>query len=155
MLVLLLAREPVDGYLTLAHTATIHRKKTAVCSVTDLAALRLLPVILCLLLLAAHFFRAENMLVVMAVLLVAGLLFVRRPWSARVVQVVLVLGAIEWLLTLSELVVRRMEMGIPYSRMVMILGSVAVLTAMSALVFRSEPLRQRYGIGKAADPESP
>jgi hypothetical protein len=94
------------------------------------------------------------MILVMAVLLVAGLLFVRRPWSARVVQVVLVLGAIEWLLTLSELVVLRMDMGLPYSRMVMILGSVAVLTAMSAMAFRSEPLRQRYGIGQVGEAES-
>ncbi len=112
---------------------------------------RLIPVILSLLILAAHFLRAENMLLVAIMFAVAGLLFVKRPWSARVIQTVLFLGAIEWVLTLSGLVVRRVEMGQPYGRMVMILGSVAALTAMSALVFRSEPLRSRYGLGQADD----
>ncbi len=110
-----------------------------------MTALRLTPVVLSLLLLAAHFLRAENTFLVVLMLATIGLLFVKRPWSARVVQIVLVLGAVEWLLTLSGLVIRRVELGQPYGRMVMILGSVAILTAMSALVFRSEPLRVRYG----------
>ena len=88
-------------------------------------------------------------MLVVLMFVVIGLLFIKRPWSARVVQVVLVLGAFEWLLTLSGLVVRRLELGQPYGRMVMILGSVALLTALSALVFRSEPLRVRYGLGNA------
>lgn len=107
---------------------------------------RLIPVILSLLVLAAHFLRAQSMLLVAVLLIVAGLLFVKRPWSARVVQTVLILGAIEWLLTLSELMMRRIDTGQPYGRMVMILGSAAVLTAASAFVFRSEPLRARYGL---------
>jgi hypothetical protein len=125
-----------------------------------MTALRLTPVVLSLLVLAAHFLRAENTLQVVLVLAMIGFLFVKRPWSVRVVQVVPVLGAFEWLLTLSGLVVRRVELGQPYGRMVMILGSVALLTAMSALVFRSEPLRARYGlggsdVGAAGDIESP
>ncbi len=64
------------------------------------------------------------------------------------IQTILVLGAIEWLLTLSELMSRRMQMGQPYMRMVAILGSVAFLTAVSGLVFRSESLRNRYRVNR-------
>ena len=119
-----------------------------------MAALRLTPVFLSLLLLAAHFLRAENIVLVVLIFLVVGLLFVKRPWSARVVQIVLVLGAIEWILTLSGLVARRLEMGQPYGRMVVILGSVAFLTAMSALVFRTKTLRERFGLEPAAPEDS-
>ncbi|NNE46036.1 MAG: hypothetical protein HKN37_05180 [Rhodothermales bacterium] len=112
-------------------------------------ALRLAPVVLSLILLAAHFLRAESMLVVVLLLAALGLLVVKRPWAVRVIQIILVLGAIEWLLTLSELMSRRMEMGQPYMRMVAILGSVAFLTAVSGLVFRSGSLRNRYRMNGA------
>ncbi len=116
-----------------------------------MAALRLTPVVLSVLLLAAHFLRAENMLIVVALVLVIGLLWIKRPWSARVVQIVLVLGALEWLLTLSELVSRRMELGLPYARLVAIIGTVALLTGLSAVLFQTKVLRERYGLIRTAE----
>ncbi|MBI2213290.1 MAG: hypothetical protein HYU52_06555 [Acidobacteria bacterium] len=106
--------------------------------------LRLVPAILSTLVLGAHFFRGGNLVVVAAVLVLLILLIVRRPWVAYAYQLLLLLGAIEWLRTLVEIMRRRQAMGEPWTRMAIILGAVAVITAASALVFRMRPLRERY-----------
>jgi len=62
----------------------------------------------------------------------------------RLVQWCLFAGAGEWLWTTFVLVQQRMALGQPWLRLVFILGLVALLTAASALVFRSPPLRVRY-----------
>lgn len=105
---------------------------------------RLLPVVLSLLLLAAHFLRMGTLPVVAACLGLCGLLLVRRPWVARTIQAVLVLAAAEWARTLWVFVAIRRDLGLPWTRMAVILGSVAVLTLLSTQVFRWEPLRRRY-----------
>jgi ABC-type dipeptide/oligopeptide/nickel transport system permease component len=95
-------------------------------------------------LLAAHFYRAGH--VVPAALSVAALvlLAVPRAWAARVLQLVLVAGALEWLRTLVLFVSARMAAGQPYLRLTLILLAVAAFTAASAAVFRQSALRRRY-----------
>jgi hypothetical protein len=113
-------------------------------------ALQLIPVVLSLLVLGAHFLRAQNLIMVG---LVAGLLLllaVPRRWAARLVQVALVLGAAEWTITLIRLAAWRAQAGQPYLRLVAILAAVAVLTGFSALVFRTERLRRWYRGGDAS-----
>jgi hypothetical protein len=107
--------------------------------------LRLLPVALSLLVLGAHFYRAGSTALVVVVLGVLALLAVRRPWAARTVQVALWLGAVEWLMTTGELVFERAYTGQPVTRLVLILVSVAALTAASAFVFRAPRVRAAYG----------
>ncbi len=109
--------------------------------------LTLVPVVLSLLLLAAHFLRAGVMVFVLLVLAVLGLLAVRRPWVARIVQVVLVLGALDWVRLLIDLTRERLAMGQPVVRLVIILGSVVLLMLGSALAFRTERMRKAYGLG--------
>lgn len=75
------------------------------------------------------------------------LLALRWWWVARVVQVVLVLGAVEWLLTLFDLAGTRRGLGQPVARLVLILGGVTLVTALSAVVFQTRRLRRRYGLG--------
>jgi hypothetical protein len=103
--------------------------------------LRLLPPALAALVLAAHFYRAGNLVLAGAAVGLVVLLFVPRAWAARVVQVGLVAGAVEWLLTLWRLVEMRQAMGQPYARLAAILAAVALFTALSALSFRP---RARY-----------
>ena len=98
-----------------------------------------------LLLLAAHFFHAGAGLVAAVCILLITLLFVPRAWAGRVVQVVLVAGAIEWILTAYGLAQARMLHGQPYVRLVVILGSVALLTAVAAALFQHPALRARFG----------
>ena len=105
---------------------------------------RLLPVMISFLLLAAHFVRAGQYLVVMALSLVLLCLFVRKSWVPWVMQLVLLLGAVEWVLTLISVAQMRIEFGMPWMRMAIILGVVALLTVMSGLVFRGRALRAHY-----------
>jgi hypothetical protein len=104
-------------------------------------------VVLSLLVLAAHFLRAGALPVVGALLLLVALLFVRRPWAARTIQIVLVLGALEWLRTLYLLAGVRIDSGEPFLRLVLILGAVALVTLIAALSFQTRSLRRVYGIG--------
>jgi hypothetical protein len=106
--------------------------------------LRLLPVILSFLLLAAHFVRAGQTFITVALLLILILLVLKKTWVPWVVQLVLVLGAVEWLRTLYSVAQMRIEFDMPWTRMAIILGAVALFTALSSLVFRSKALRKRY-----------
>ena len=114
-------------------------------------ALQMVLVVLSLLLLGAHFARAGALPVVVAIILLIALLFVRRPWTARVVQVVLVLGALEWLRTLYNLVIVRMEVGQPFLRLATILGAVAAVTLLAALALQKGALGRAYGLGNDSD----
>ena len=109
-------------------------------------ALLMTPVVLSLLLLAAHASRGGfPPLVSVLVLALVGLLAVPRCWAARTLQVVLVIGALEWVRTTVVLATARQAVGLPATRLVIILAAVAIFTAASALVFRSDRLRRRFG----------
>jgi hypothetical protein len=92
---------------------------------------------LSLLVLGAHFLRAGNLLLVLLVVAAAALPLVRQPWATRAVQVILVLGALEWLRTLALLVGERQLAGVPYTRLAIILGAVAGFTLLSAVLVRA------------------
>jgi len=110
----------------------------------ELSLLQLIPVVLSLLVLGAHFLRAGNVSAVAVVLLLLGLLFVRRPWSARVVQIGLAVGTLEWVRTLYHLVEARTHAGEPALRMAVILGLVTAVTGLSALIFQTRTLQRVY-----------
>lgn len=111
------------------------------------AAAQLFVVVLGLLLLGAHFLRGGHLPVVIAVLAVAVLLAVRRPWVARTVQVILALGAIEWSRTLAGFVRARVQAGEPVLRLAIILGAVAAVTLLGALAFQTRALGRIYRLG--------
>lgn len=71
---------------------------------------------------------------------------IRRPWTARLLQFSLLLGALEWLRTLVELILRRSEYGQPVIRLSLILGGVAALSALSTLLLRTTRLRKWFNI---------
>lgn len=106
--------------------------------------LRLLPVVLSFLLLGAHFYRAGLTPLTLACAALPFLLFMRRPWVPRVFQALLVLGAVEWLRTAYIFVAMRIAWDEPWTRLAVILGTVALLTAASALVFNSRKLKDFY-----------
>ena len=105
---------------------------------------RLIPVFISFLLLAAHFLRAGQTIVVVVLLAMLFLLFLKKYWVPWVIQVVLLLGAVEWLRTLMSVAQVRIGMDMPWMRMAVILGVVALFTVLSCLVFRSQALRDRY-----------
>ena len=78
-----------------------------------------------------------------------AILLVRSPWAARAAQVALVVGAAEWVRTPYELAGARARSGEPATRLVIILGCVALLTFLSALVFRVMRAREWYRIASS------
>ena len=110
-------------------------------------ALQLLPVVLSLVVLGAHFLRAGNIALLAAVVVLLAFLAVRRTWAARTVQVALVIGALEWCRTLFGLALERIARGEPVVRLVVILGAVAMVTVLSSLLFETANLRRLYHLG--------
>ena len=102
-----------------------------------MTALLYIPIVISLVVLGAHFLRDGNGLGVFAALALLGLLFVRRAWVAKLVQVALILGTMEWIWTLYTLADMRAAQGVPAMRMAVILGVVAVFTLGSALLSMS------------------
>lgn len=104
---------------------------------------------LALAVLGAHFFRAGEWLGLAASVLMLALLFWRRTAAWRVLQVALVLGALEWLWTAARFAQERMLMGRPWGRMALILGGVALVTLAAAAVLRSRRLRSWFRVPAA------
>jgi hypothetical protein len=104
----------------------------------------LLPA-LALLLLGAHFFRAALMPLTVACLGLVALLFVRARWAVLTLQVALALGTLEWLRTAWQFASARAAVGQPYVRLLVILGGVALVTALAALVLRTRTARSHFG----------
>ncbi len=106
--------------------------------------LRLLPVIFSFGLLAAHFSRAGIFPLMIICLALPLLLFIKKRWVARSIQVLLVLGAAEWIRTMMGYIEIRKSIGDDWTRLAIILIVVALLTALSGLVFRGKKLRSTY-----------
>ena len=110
---------------------------------------RLLPVILSFGLLAAHFSRANMFPLVVVSLVIPFLLLIRKAWLARGVQILLLLGAVEWIRAMFGHINVRKEIGEDWGRLAIILVTVALLTACSTLVFRGKSLKKRYHLEKS------
>lgn len=110
----------------------------------EMALLLSLPIIVSFLLLAAHFLRALNFLLVCLSLILPCLLFIRRRWVARLIQAALICAALEWIRTAISIGHERIAAGEPYLRTVLILGAVIVLTLGSAFTFYSSAMSKRY-----------
>jgi hypothetical protein len=104
----------------------------------------LIPMLFSVLALAAHFLRTGPMILAMLCLFVPLTLFVRRMWALRLVQLVLLLGAAEWLRTLNALVQNRQAQGEPWLRLVIILGAVAAFSAGSVFILQAKKVRDHY-----------
>jgi hypothetical protein len=106
--------------------------------------LLLIPTLLSVLVLAAHFFRADQTAMMMICLVSPMLLLIRRTWATRLLQIVLVLGALEWVRTTMQIHAVRIEEGKDWLRMAIILLSVAAFTFLSAMTFFLPPFRRHY-----------
>lgn len=69
------------------------------------------PVCLSLLVLAAHFYRAQMLALSVLSMVLMALLWLRRGWVPVLLQLALALGALEWLRTLVMLVMERSALG--------------------------------------------
>ena len=106
--------------------------------------IRLLPVFFSSLLMAAHCLRSGSPIFVWCSLAFPFLLLFPKKWAARTVQICLLIAMLEWLRTLFVIANQRIDMGLSWRRLAIILGSVAVLTGASGCVFFMKPLKKRY-----------
>lgn len=107
---------------------------------------RLLPIIVSFLILSAHFSRAGSPVLSILCLLIPLLLFIKRTWVARLIQILLIIGSIEWIRSIFTYVNTRQAFGEPYIRLIIILGIIALFTGLSALVFKNSTLKERYNL---------
>ncbi|MCF6183566.1 MAG: hypothetical protein L3J56_02875 [Bacteroidales bacterium] len=108
--------------------------------------LRFIPIILSFLLIAAHFSRAGSNILAATALLIPGLLFIKKSWVARIVQIYLVLGAAEWVRITFKYIDIRKQIGQDWTRLAVILIVVALFTLLAALIFQSKAMKNIYKI---------
>jgi hypothetical protein len=106
--------------------------------------LKLLPVILSFLLLAAHFYRSEMFILSIFSLLIPFTLFIKSKWIPGIIQIILILGSFEWLRTTILFVAERKMANMPWIRLCIILVSVALFTALTGLVFKIKSIKEIY-----------
>lgn len=94
--------------------------------------LRSIPAALAALALAAHFYRSGSLALTAACLVGMVLVFVRAPWAILVARSGLTTGVIIWAHTAWRIAHARMAEGRPHTRMLVILGAVALFTAFAA-----------------------
>ncbi len=117
---------------------------------------QLMPVIISALLIGAHFLRSRNHVFVIICLALPFVLLIRKRISVRIVQFGLLLAGIEWVRTIFILASARADMGLPWTRLTIILGIVACFTVASAFVFSAKTLKQIYGLqGLKKDKDGP
>jgi hypothetical protein len=97
--------------------------------------------LLCILLLAAHFFRKTELFFLLVSVFGLPLLFMRRPMVMRIMQLFFILAGIEWARTTFALVMERKALGLPSLRMAVILGFVTLLTFGSTMLLNARDSR--------------
>jgi len=107
-------------------------------------ALRIGLVILAALLLGAHFLRADNLALVALCLAAPALLFWKSRWSLILLQALAYAAALTWVAAAVQLVQMRQQLGLPWTTAVVILGGVALLSAIAGVLLNSPALRKRY-----------
>lgn len=106
--------------------------------------LKLLPIIFSYLLMAAHFSRASNLHMSLIFLFLPLTLLIKKKWIIYITSLFLTYSAYIWIETAYKLIEIRKNMGMPYLRLSFILGTVALLTIISILIFKNKKLFDKY-----------
>jgi len=108
------------------------------------ACLYLSPVVISVLLISAHFLRHREFLFMGVGLISLVALLIRHPFSVRFTQGILVFATLVWIRTAYLLASARAAMGMPITKLLLILCSVAGFTFASIFVFQTKVLREFY-----------
>ena len=108
--------------------------------------MKILPIIICSLLMAAHLGRANMFILQIVSLLIPFILIWRNKISARVIQILLTIYGFEWIRTTIYYVRVRIENGENWTRLAIILGMVAIINFATILVFRTKFMKERFGL---------
>jgi hypothetical protein len=105
---------------------------------------RLLPVLLSFLLIAAHFSRADQKILVIISLAIPFLLLIKKRVIIRIMQIVLLLAAAEWIRSMLIYIEVRKISGDDWTRLAIILSVVAIYTAASGLFLQNRKIMNNY-----------
>ena len=108
--------------------------------------MKILPIVLCSLLMAAHLGRANMFILQYISLLIPFLLFWKNKISARAIQLFLILYGFEWIRMIFYYARIREPKGEDWLRLAIILGVVAILNFATVLAFRTKSMKERYGL---------
>lgn len=106
----------------------------------------LLPAIISLLAIAAHFLRFGNLIIIGIILLLILSLLIKHKFSARVVQLGLLLATLEWVQTANMLISYRLDYDLPWIRLTAIMIFVILFTFSSIFIFKTKTLKERYAL---------
>ena len=106
----------------------------------------MLPVVISLWLLAAHFLRAGDVLVCLGLAVTPLLLWIKKSWAARTLQVALLGGALIWMQSTYQMLSTRLVMGDDWVRMFIIMVAVICFTLLSACVFLHPEWEKKYSL---------
>ena len=102
------------------------------------------PIVFSCLLLGAHFLRSGNFLLAVLCVFIPLLLLIKKRWVSVVLQLVAYMGGMVWLDTAIDVVRKRISMGLPWNKPVIILGTVALITILSGLLLNLKAVREKY-----------
>jgi len=97
-------------------------------------------------LLAAHFSRANNDVLAFITLLVPFLLFIKQKWVIHTLEIIAYLSAFVWLFGAYQYIQIRIAAGEDWIRLLVIMGVVALYSAWSGFFLRSPRINKVYGI---------
>lgn len=92
----------------------------------------------------AHFMRAGNYGLMVTALLLPLLFYIRKRWVLYIIGGSLALLAVEWVATALNIYEIRQKFNMPATRMLIIMGSVAFFTLISAATLFSKKMLRRY-----------
>ena len=102
------------------------------------------PIYMSALLISAHLYRSGFVVLAIISLFVPLLLFSKNHWVPRIITVFLLLAAAEWIRAMVGFILQYQASGVSWTRLAIILTSVSLFTAFSALVFKASVLKKRY-----------
>lgn len=106
--------------------------------------LRLLPIILADILLAAHFLRFNGIIPASLILLLLLTLFIRRWWIVRLWQVFLFAATLIWIEASFNLIGARMAMGAPAIRLIIIMAGVVLFNVFALFWLENKKIKTHY-----------
>lgn len=106
--------------------------------------LQIVLIVISALLIAAHYLRQGEYLLVAGCLLFPLFLLVKRQWALVLVQVCAYIAAALWVHVAMQIIRERIAMGRPYRAVIVILGSVSLFTILSGILLNTKSAKERY-----------
>ncbi len=109
---------------------------------------RIIPYVIMIILLAAHFSRGGNDVLAGFTLLIPFLFLIKQKWVIISLEIIAYLAAFVWLYGAYEYIQVRIAAGDDWIRLLAIMGGVALYTAWVGLFLRSQKIKNIYGLEK-------